>query len=187
MSTTRLNFQRLDDGTWGVKSQGFHHPLPGDTVSVPKRNGGESRVRLGAQVQSWNGGRARVFRIAKSGNERPVPARPRSRPATSGPRTIQARYRGTCADCGGGFEKGDTIRWAKGYTAHVVCPDEAEDAEAHLANLEYAEAERERRHMDAEYAKGVSMAQHIRDARMIGGEAYAAAEELAWELRDPSY
>jgi hypothetical protein len=63
----RLNFQRLDDGSWGVKSHvdlGHDtHPSPGDEVDVPRRDGSESRVRLGAQVAQWNGGRSRVFRI----------------------------------------------------------------------------------------------------------------------------
>jgi hypothetical protein len=40
---------------------------------------------------------------------------------------------------------------------------------------------------DPEITRGIAMANHIRDARMVGGEAYAMAEELAWELRDPSY
>ena len=40
---------------------------------------------------------------------------------------------------------------------------------------------------DAEIAKGMVRAQHIRDTERFVGSAAAAAEELAWELKDPEY
>lgn len=64
----RANWQRLDDGkTWGVKVQGYPtvHATPGDLISVPRRDGTMSTVRLGSRVASWNGRRAQVFAVAR--------------------------------------------------------------------------------------------------------------------------
>lgn len=50
---------------------------------------------------------------------------------------IQARYSGTCIECGGRWEPNDLIRGhavvggQSGYWAHDVCPDVASDFEHH--------------------------------------------------------
>ena len=107
-------------------------------------------------------------------------------------KTIQARYRGTCAVCGQPFPKGTMIRWARGYAAHAhedECDVEGAILRAEAQDAVYGdEVEwRTRASMDAEIAAGVARAEHIRDCERFLGAEYAAAEELAWELRDPSY
>lgn len=61
----QLNFQRLDDGSWGVKAQGYPapHAKPGDTVQIRTRSGAYRTVTLGQVEARWNGGRAVVFRV----------------------------------------------------------------------------------------------------------------------------
>lgn len=61
---TRFSFQRLDDGTWGVKASGDlgqAAKYAGQTVDVTKRDGSVQRVELGGLVTSWNGGRAALY------------------------------------------------------------------------------------------------------------------------------
>lgn len=64
---TRFSWQRLDDGSWGVKAsddygKGGRHS--GETVAVASRAGSVKRVRLGAIAARWNGDRAVVYRVA---------------------------------------------------------------------------------------------------------------------------
>jgi len=97
-------------------------------------------------------------------------------------RLITAKYPGRCQECGQPISKGDQIFWQRGYAAHAQC-----NASFDSEMAEQNEAARERRLMDSEYAIGMARAQHIRDTAALFGEDAAVAEELAWELRDPSY
>jgi hypothetical protein len=62
-------FSKLTDGTWGVTIRGDlggnATKMAGQTVTVTKKNGGTSTVRLGARIDSWNGGRAASYAIAR--------------------------------------------------------------------------------------------------------------------------
>jgi hypothetical protein len=60
--TIRTNWQRLDDGSWGVKLQGRDvGRMTGHTVDVTNRAGKHSRVKLGRRVMQWNAGRSAVY------------------------------------------------------------------------------------------------------------------------------
>lgn len=41
--------------------------------------------------------------------------------------TIQARYSGTCPECGGRWQPGDPINAPRGRWQHEVCPDDPGD------------------------------------------------------------
>jgi len=61
---TQFSFQRLDDGTWGVKASGNLDQAAkyaGQTVDVSKRDGSIQSVTLGHLVTQWNGGRAATY------------------------------------------------------------------------------------------------------------------------------
>ena len=68
----RYNFQQITlDGkdAWGVAARATRPnegttQLEGQIVTVTKRNGQTSQVRLGSRYDSWNGGRVSVYRIA---------------------------------------------------------------------------------------------------------------------------
>jgi hypothetical protein len=63
----RYSWQRLDDGTWGVKASGGIDTtgnLAGQVVVVTNRSGREQVVALGERVDTWNAGRASVYRKA---------------------------------------------------------------------------------------------------------------------------
>jgi hypothetical protein len=65
----RINFQRLDNGRWGVKTQSDRRTYsPGDMVDIKKRDGSWSRgIRLGSVVQRWSyaNTQVRVFTIQR--------------------------------------------------------------------------------------------------------------------------
>lgn len=90
-------------------------------------------------------------------------------------RTITAKYSGRCAACGGEFSAGVSIRWERGAGAfHLGCDTTlAEGRSPTLA--------------DTDVAIGAARADHIRDVERFFGAEAAAAEELAWELKDPAY
>lgn len=68
----RYNFQQITlDGkdAWGVAARATRPnegttQLEGQIVTVTKRSGQTSQVRLGSRYDSWNGGRVSVYRIA---------------------------------------------------------------------------------------------------------------------------
>lgn len=67
----RFNWQKLDNGSWGVKASGDLGEttnLTGKTVNVTKRDGSVSSARLGSLIDSWNGGRASVYEVVRNGN-----------------------------------------------------------------------------------------------------------------------
>src|SRR4051812_3483755 len=114
-------------------------------------------------------------------------------------RVITAKYSGKCDECGKRLEAGTKIRWERGYTAcadRTACLDRAdfaaeEAAEArHFGSREQWLSDLEGdggSYANAEIARGMARAEHIRDTGRFFGEQAAMAEELAWELRDPSY
>lgn len=64
----RTNWQKLDDGRWGVKLQGNLGEATGKAgreVDVTTRAGKHSTVRLGRQVMAWNGGRSAVYEVSR--------------------------------------------------------------------------------------------------------------------------
>lgn len=109
---------------------------------------------------------------------------------------MNAKFAGRCRDCGKQFPAGEQINWSKLAGArHVSCGTSAAGEYREIApgavrgsihaNAEAAEGRRDKAHMDAEYAKGVADADRYIFNRDTFGEDYAAAEELAWELKDP--
>jgi hypothetical protein len=84
-------------------------------------------------------------------------------------RAITAKYAGQCDSCGERIEIGDRIYWARGEPSrHTRCPDPAPAAPRELGWEE------------TEYAAGVADYEREKFNRETFGEAYAAAEELAW-------
>ena len=84
---------------------------------------------------------------------------------------ITAKYAGRCKDCGREFEAGDSIEYR--FWGGTFCPGrcERESSEQGL--------------MDTDVALGTARAGHIMETRAMFGEAAAAAEEMAWEFKDP--
>lgn len=81
--TAQFSYQRLDDGTWGVKEstdldRGGRRS--GETVEVRTRAGAVKLVALGPVVTTWNGRRAALYRIAGRGTWLPQFARPEPTP-----------------------------------------------------------------------------------------------------------
>jgi hypothetical protein len=119
-----------------------------------------------------------------------------------------AKYDGTCQGCGYDIRAGELIKAAgrRGRTrlwAHATqagCAEARLNAEADAEqqqelrleagcaafesgryadpDFDLAEEARERRQMDAEYELGKSLAEDVRLARMIGGEAAAIEMEI---------
>jgi hypothetical protein len=101
---------------------------------------------------------------------------------------MTARYPGTCKGCGQRFGEGTQIDYrGRGKTYHAECPIGRLDVGTRDVDPELVLARREAAHEDAEYARGVADADRYRANRDLLGEDYAAAEDLAWELKDPSY
>lgn len=70
----QFSFANLGQGQWGVKASGNlgeTRGLAGQTITVTKRSGEQKRVTLGAVVDSWNGGRATIYRIAREPRQAP--------------------------------------------------------------------------------------------------------------------
>ena len=93
----RYNFQQITEDSkgrpvWGVAARATRPNegttrLEGQIVTVTKRNGQTSQVRLGSRYDSWNGGRVSVYRIA------PSPFQPGRAHATSSRYTLLAERR----------------------------------------------------------------------------------------------
>lgn len=69
----RTNWQRLDNGDWGVKVQsgpGQATGQEGREVDVTARSGRIKTVTLGRQVRQWNGGRSAVYEKAPEYDDR---------------------------------------------------------------------------------------------------------------------
>ncbi len=86
-------------------------------------------------------------------------------------KTIKARYDSTCFGCRGFIAAGSTItghsgEWYHGSGGGQGCTPSGNPR------------------ADAEYQRGAREANRYRDNASLMGEDYAAAEELAWELKD---
>jgi len=105
--------------------------------------------------------------------------------------TMAARFPSRCRSCGGKVRVGDPISKRNGAWVHGSCPAElATVREARLSGsapyevLEERAIERQRRQRaDAEYAAGQEDARREKFNREMFGDAYAAAEEFARDLR----
>jgi len=93
---------------------------------------------------------------------------------------MRAKYDGTCRECRNPIGAGDKIFWSKatGSLCHRCggrsTPDVEPDVEAQLQRAD-----------EREYQVGVARGEHIRFTAAYFGEEAAAAEELAWSLKDP--
>lgn len=67
---TQASFTRLDDNRWGLRFSATSGnpivPARGEEVLVARRNGESTRVRVGARLDSWNGGRVVVTSIDRN-------------------------------------------------------------------------------------------------------------------------
>jgi hypothetical protein len=107
------SFQKLDDGSWGIKVSGNLDETTresGKTVYVSKRRGGGSHVTLGAKVTSWNGGRASVYRIQP---DHAADAERHRRQAAELERKAQESYERSDTD-------GFVSQWASGMNAQLL-------------------------------------------------------------------
>lgn len=84
---------------------------------------------------------------------------------------ITARYDSKCKDCSEPINVGERCYWAKGSGVRCL-----ECWHEHEYTMD-----------DAEIARGKAHAQHLRDTENFLGHDAMMAEELAWELKDPSY
>jgi len=82
---------------------------------------------------------------------------------------FKARYSGTCKRCSQAINVGDMIaRYSRGSGyEHSMCTKKDPETER----------------FDAEYQKGVADYDRWKFNTMIGGDEYAAAEELAHDMR----
>ncbi len=87
-------------------------------------------------------------------------------------KTITAKYDSTCAGCAGDIKKGSTITGIRGDWYHGTGNGQG------CAPSGNPRA-------DAEYLKGAREANRYSENASLLGEDYAAAEELAWSLKDP--
>lgn len=65
---TVYSFGKIDASHWGVKAVADYRGAEfhaGEEVDVTKRDGSVKRVRLGALVAQWNGGRAALYEIRR--------------------------------------------------------------------------------------------------------------------------
>jgi hypothetical protein len=149
----QCSFQKLDDGSWGVKLNGMPGEAvgkTGQTVTVQKRNGGTSTATLGMCVDKWNAGRSAVYQIA---------GKQTAKASGKGPIQMSAKYEGKCFECSGTIEVGEAMLYdreaAKGKKCrHASCDDHkrmlaarvaAEEAQeqAHQRKVEQVKAARE--------------------------------------------
>ena len=92
---------------------------------------------------------------------------------------IRAKYASECRECGAGIESGESVWWERGRGVWCDgCEPSSNDPEPDPENAQRA-------HDEAEYQRGAADADRYRSNRDLMGEDYAAAEELAWELKDP--
>jgi hypothetical protein len=117
---------------------------------------------------------------------------------------FQARYRGTCASCGGPVLPGQYIRGVRGRYSHTRCPAELSTVrEARLSGpapyavLEERAASRQdyiaderssyggwqtRRSANAEYRRGIAEGQEYSRNRKVFGDALAEQWEMEAEM-----
>ena len=82
---------------------------------------------------------------------------------------MKAKYAGKCRDCGGNIQAGEQIMWSRDRGArHPNC-----------------QKERTQNNDQAEYDRGKADYSRWKFNTETFGEEYAAAEEMAWELKDP--
>lgn len=86
---------------------------------------------------------------------------------------FHAKYKGTCRSCGEEIEVGQYIKSnrGRGYS-HVNCPSDSNS----IPSSRMSRA-------DAEYAAGKVEVDRWRSNVAMFGEEYAAAEELAWDMK----
>jgi len=96
---------------------------------------------------------------------------------------FQARYEGKCGGCGEKIFRGQTIcTGERGGYRHVGCWNGVYEGDAIEAH-EVEQENRRRATANREYAQGVAQVEQWRLNKQLFGEAYAGAEELAWEMR----
>jgi hypothetical protein len=92
---------------------------------------------------------------------------------------FKAKYDGTCKRCGDSIDVGQRIEGysgGRGYQ-HVGCTADGEPETNHRHFTA------EQRRMDAEYAAGQADYERWKFNRQMFGDEYAAAEELAWDMK----
>lgn len=94
---------------------------------------------------------------------------------------FNAKYDGTCKRCGDGIDQGQRIEShssRRGYQHTDCVPAASSEPETNHRHFTP-----EQRRMDAEYAAGQADYDRWKFNTQMFGDEYAAAEELAWDLK----
>lgn len=93
---------------------------------------------------------------------------------------FSAKYAGTCKRCGDSIDQGDRIEShssRRGYQ-HVGCSSQSSEPETNHRHFTA-----EQRRADAEYAAGKADYDRWKFNTQMFGDEYAAAEEIAWDMK----